>query len=143
MAQVYRLYPDTAVTEALTAAVNNAFTSSAEIDNSTEKWTGMWCHLNADFTAALNTLERFIQVAIGNKKPDGTNTEDATPQVYQQNIVATLKCGTGGTTVNWAFHIPKLPPTKFVLSFGNFSGSNMDTTCELRYVLYTTELAAA
>jgi hypothetical protein len=57
--------------------------------------------------------------------------------------VASLKTRGTDTSQRWAFHIPKLPPCKFVLKFGNFSGQTMQGTTSLTTMLYTMELASA
>jgi hypothetical protein len=141
MAQVYRLYPDTYSTQTL--AINAAtYVESTEIDNSTGLWDGLWGELTADFGAG-PAATGWLHIALYDKKVDGTNAEDEIPQVYQQNVVASLKVRATDTTQIWAFHVPKIPPTKFVLSYYNGSGTTTAETTELKIMLYTTEIAAA
>jgi hypothetical protein len=143
MAQVYRLYPDTYSTETLALAFQDGYTTSAEIDNSTEKWQGLWAELTADLSGVLSPGERYIHVSLIGRKTDGTNSEDNGAEAFQQNLVASLKYRGTDAQQKWAFHVPSLPATKFTFWFGNFTDNTMSGTSELKIMLYTTEVASA
>jgi hypothetical protein len=76
-------------------------------------------------------------------KTDGTNAQLSNDYTFEVQVVASLKIRGTDTAQRWAFHIPKLPPCKFFLRFGNFSSTNMLDTTSLTTMLYTTELASA
>jgi hypothetical protein len=140
MAQVWRLKADTHDT-IFTGTINNdAYGLCDEIDNSTGLWQSAWVKVDFDFTAA-GAAGAFLHVSIKDAQ-DGTNYSDQVPTAFQARQVASLKT-IAATSQHWAFYIPKLPPTKFILWVGNFSGKNGDTTSTVSITLTTKELQSA
>lgn len=122
----FRLKADpiaTLISTGMDGLLNLGDTASAEIDNSTGAWEGIWLEANVAYTVggALEYEHNYVYLV---RQLDTTNDESFATQSIEPIACIPFLCHTTGDARRQSAYVP-LPPCQFKIVFENQSGRTL------------------